>query len=177
VRKILALLLLVVWNEVYSENSSGIFQAIDQGDIVAVERIISSGAELNPSGKNILYPILLSATLGQPKITKLLLEKGALPDPNLDNAPLATACANGYETIIELLIQYGANPNLVGANSQDGMTCLMRAVSNGHQETVKLLLRMGSDRTMRDKQGRTAVDISKEIQGQQERILRTLKTN
>jgi len=58
----------------------------------------------------------------------------------------------GYDDIVKLLKQYGAEVNV---QDDDGMTALHKAVVEQRRATVKLLLEFGSNINIMDKQGRT----------------------
>lgn len=151
-------------------DTDAMFEAIRHGDVAAVKQLVAEGEPVNPTGRESMFPILWAATFGDVAIAKLLLENGAMPDPLQDNAPLQSACMNGYAEIAAALIRHGADPNRVDPDSRDGMTCLMRAVSAGSPELVRVLLTNGADVSMRDKQGRTAMDISSDLRNRQEQI-------
>ena len=89
------------------------------------------------STKNIFSPIL--------KVSRLLLLAGA--DPNtrteLEQAvPLVAAHSRlGHTDMVSLLLEYGADPNLV---DDGGQTALSEASAGGHLATVQLLLQCGA---------------------------------
>ncbi|MCP3964825.1 MAG: ankyrin repeat domain-containing protein [Lentisphaerae bacterium] len=88
-----------------------------------------------------------------------LLKKGAKPDVLCSGiTALHYACGNGYPNIAELLIKYGANIN---AKTQDnGSTPLHYACILGHSDIVKLLLKYNACKSIKNIEGRTALDIA-----------------
>jgi len=58
--------------------------------------------------------------------------------------PLALAGADGYETIVRVLLGHGADFNVRDA---DDKTVLDMAINGGHQGTVQLLLKHGATGT------------------------------
>jgi ankyrin repeat protein len=69
---------------------------------------------------------------------KLLLEKGAEPNPKDDysRTPLWWAAGNGHEAVVKLLLEKGAEPNPKGG---DSWTPPARAAENGHEAVAKPL--------------------------------------
>jgi len=110
----------------------------------------------------------------------LLLEAGA--DPNAKAGAGRTAQKNStalskitsqtlnskseedYQ-IIEMFLSHGADPNI--GHKTVGITPLMQAASKGDVRLVKLFLDYGADPNLKDKQGRTALDIAKKKQQQE----------
>jgi ankyrin repeat protein len=69
---------------------------------------------------------------------KLLLEKGAEPNPKDDygRTPLWWAAENGHEAVVKLLLERGAELNPKGG---DSWTPPSRAAENGHEAVAKPL--------------------------------------
>ena len=63
-----------------------------------------------------------------------------------DISPLGMAIDKGNMKIIEMLLEYGANPNTVDVSgpSDEMMSMLMRAGSKGNMQMIKLLLEKGA---------------------------------
>lgn len=82
---------------------------------------------------------------------------GASADSILpDKDPLLCKyAAAGNNTLMQLLIQYGANIN--ASNQRTGLTPLMYAVRNNHMPTVQFLLQCGVDISARDREGNSAL--------------------
>ena len=90
------------------------------------------------------------------------LEKMAALNADIDGAcddglsPLSFA--KNDEKVIRTLVKLGADVNKADT---DGQTPLMYSVSDG-EDRVKLLLALGADKTIKDKQGNTAYDLVKD---------------
>jgi hypothetical protein len=119
-----------------------------------IKELIKAGANVNLKdleGKTALH----QAISRFPSTVKLLLNAKA--DPNaqnlLGNTPL-------FETIdpeiIKILLAAGADIN---HQNNDGTTPLIRAAYSGNEKWIKLLLDFGSDRTIKNKDDETALDI------------------
>lgn len=65
--------------------------------------------------------------------------------------------SSGHSRIAELLIQHGANPNVV---NQHGHSALHRAVVKENKKLVDVLLKAGADVNQLDNQNRTVLHIS-----------------
>ncbi|MCE5231532.1 ankyrin repeat domain-containing protein [bacterium] len=84
---------------------------------------------------------------------KLLLDKGAEIDP-IDTGhrtPLMEAAMLGHSDIVQLLLQYGADPKL----QAHGETALRNALSSRMYEVADILIEAGADVNQRDPMGET----------------------
>ncbi len=72
-----------------------------------------------------------------------------------DRDALGEACVYGYAEIARYLLEKGAYPNV---RFTYGETPLMLAVRYHHAEIIRLLLSAGADKSLKDDQGRTAID-------------------
>ena len=92
------------------------------------------------------------------RIVRLLLEAGA--DPNYHNGhisvPLSAACIGGNLEVLSTLIEFGANIN--EPLMAKGMTILMFFADKGLADHVRLLLKLGANKELRDKKQKTAYD-------------------
>jgi len=66
---------------------------------------------------------------------------------------------NGWKEAAEVLLNHKANVN---KQDKEGYTPLMRAAFNSHDEIVKLLLAKGADPKLKEKKGKTALDLAEE---------------
>jgi ankyrin repeat protein len=64
------------------------------------------------------------------------------------------AAWNGQESVVELLLDLGAN---IDAVDDHGMTALIRAARCGHGKVVQLLRNRGANCEVKDKKGWTAL--------------------
>lgn len=143
--------------------------AIDQGDIEAIqdamerfpEQIRTAVAKDDTDGSNILLDTLIyrgKKTEGAIlEIVKILVECGTplnkiayLIDEKPDEpgqVALFTAIVNGFESIVEFLLQSGANPNVIDDDKEvkPFFNPLHAAVNKASKGMVKLLLNYGSD--------------------------------
>ncbi len=83
--------------------------------------------------------MLLLYRKGQLSVAKYLLESGAsteIADLRDLNTPLHAAAASGHFFVVDLLLEFGADPTKRNAV---GLTALQLAEAGRHQETVYLL--------------------------------------
>lgn len=70
------------------------------------------------------------------------------------------AADRGHLQILDILLQYGANVNLIDKDS--GQTALHYAISCGHVECIKILLKHGANRNITDSDDLTCIDLANE---------------
>jgi len=68
--------------------------------------------------------------------------------------PLSLACQNGNTSIVELLLERGADPNTI---LRGGETVLMTAARTGRTGPVNALLKRGADVNAKERRGQTAL--------------------
>ena len=98
-----------------------------------------------------------AAWYGHLEIMDLLLEAGAdpiLPDKN-GNTPLIRAAHSGKTAAVRRLLKIEAVRQNINAQNENGATAFFKAVNQGHQEIMDLLLEAGADPILPDKDGYT----------------------
>ena len=88
------------------------------------------------------------------------------------STPLAKAAGAGLVSVVEVLLDHGADPEIQEGPSYASGTALNRAIDHGHVAVVKLLLQRGADPRAVDTYNRTIVH-SAAVNGQDE-VLRAL---
>jgi ankyrin repeat protein len=88
----------------------------------------------------------------------LLIKFGANPNDTLENgySVLMMAASFGSFEVLECLLKHGAN--VKQTRRVDGITALMLAAFNGQPQKVRLLLDYKADKTIKDKNGETALN-------------------
>jgi ankyrin repeat protein len=131
-----------------------------------VNSMLSAEVDINQSigeGQTALFLSLLAPDAGQPvddRCALALLNAGA--DSSLKHEsgalPIHLAAASNYLGALEALLD--RRPEDVDAKTNIGITPLMMAATEGHAEAVRLLLKYGADRTLKDDEGLTAKDVA-----------------
>jgi uncharacterized protein len=101
---------------------------------------------------------------GNLDIFQILLAAGA--DVNIKDRSGETALSKaaywGHLEIVNLLLSAGAEVN--GIDNEEGSAPLMNAIYFGRIQIVEILLSAGANPTLRDKNGKTAIEIAIEHQ-------------
>lgn len=141
------------------------------GDVSAIRFLLANGGSLASLGAN--FDLNAASFHGHWRLCKFLLESGAKvnePQADTKETPLhAALCKTDrlvYDRVLEVLLAYGANPNLATADGVEtgafmrdcrtkGETALHRAAAFGEEDTIQLLLNAGAQVEARDAHGDT----------------------
>jgi ankyrin repeat protein len=164
-----------------ADGQTALMLAIKTGDVAIVDILIKAGANVNTIEKfNNQTPLMWAATAPRnaAEIVKLLLAKGAnvkpralytdwpsqiTSEPRAQYRPvggltaLLYAARDGCYACVEALIGAGADINVP---TPEGVTALMLALDNDHNDVAKLLLDRGASPQLWDWWGRTALYIA-----------------
>lgn len=154
------------------ENEAQIISDYEAGAVSLIE----AGANVNPSEKDSVTPLMLAAQKFYAQIAKKIIEKGAFVDAqdSFGRTPLMYLIAYNKPPqrleIANLLIKAGANINLLTGetpyskySSRSCRTTLAVAVEGYDVEMVKLLLERGADVNLTCKDGYTPLNYAREI--------------
>ena len=152
-----------------TNSGSAIFFAATNGDTDLARALMDAGARVDDQmrvfGETWVSPLLFATFRDDTAMMEYLLEKGA--DPNMEHAdkltPLHRAAITNQAQAARVLIANGAKVNHV---DDLGMTPLLYAASIDYGDTavVESLLAAGADRNVKDKQGRTALELARAYQ-------------
>ena len=128
-----------------------------------VQTLLDNGADVNAaikSGAKAGITPLMMASAASTSWVEPLLMRGAKIDATDKNGmqAFAYAVAGGNVEVIKLLASHGANLNW---QSEHGETYLMLAAETAQGESAKALIELGANRSLKDKDGRTAAAIAK----------------
>lgn len=131
-----------------------------------VQAMLSAGVDINKTvgeGQTALFMSLLAPDAGQPnddRCALALLKAGA--DSSLRHEsgamPIHLAAGSNYLGALQVLLE--KRPQEVNAQTDIGITPLMMAATEGHAESVRMLLKFGADLALKDDEGLTAKDVA-----------------
>ena len=135
--------------------NAALIKAAETGDIVAVNRLLETGA--HPDATSKFGSALFSAARnGHVSMIDLLVKAGADPNAMAKHydgiTALGSAAMSGDVSIVEALLKAGADPNFTDG---DGETALKHAAYNGKASVIEPLVKGGADPNAKDKQGYT----------------------
>ena len=143
-------------NFIDEDGNSLLMLAAKEGSTKSAALLLSVGARIhlnNAVGDNAL---LLATFWGHEGIVDLLLARQASLAANPRGwTPLHYAAYAGHVRIASKFLAQGADVNSVTAN---GLSSLMLAAKNGHDDVVKVLLKNNADTALRDDNKLTAID-------------------
>ncbi|KAH7478285.1 hypothetical protein FOMA001_g9127 [Fusarium oxysporum f. sp. matthiolae] len=146
-----------------SSSYSPLMRAVSAKQYRATEMLLEVGADPNKKPLERLPPLISAVYI--PQIARLLLKHGAHPETGSKDGwtPLAYAAYKGYTETVEVVLEYGASvdtpfgapiehPARIGSfmelcekSDLTGMTPVMFAAWQGHDEIVRLLAEAGAD--------------------------------
>lgn len=147
--------------------------AAGEGHIDDMKQFLKEGADIEAEDKHGFTPLALAAFAGKVDTVKLLIEKGANLEAkdNGSNTPLHLAAVAGDEEVAKILIESKAN--LEAKDYKDQTPLFFAATNSRRPEVLIFLLKQGADIEVRDRQGKTALDIA--IERKQEALDMTKK--
>ena len=135
-----------------------------EGDIVGLKLLLKYKAKTEITDDlgftALIYACGLRTSSSTYEVVTCLLGAGSKPTEATINgySVLHAAALSCPLNIVKLLIEKGANPQAIVVGSNN--TVLMEAVRGGRVTVVKYLMSLGIDKTIKDRQGRTAYDLA-----------------
>lgn len=109
------------------------------GSLDAARLLIESGADVNAIGMDSVRPLAFAVMKNHIEIVLLFLF--------------------GIHIEVRLLLTNGAVSGINAKFNKDSTTCLLVAAKNNNKDMVKLLLDMGSNPNLSNKQGQRPIDV------------------
>ncbi|RTE81542.1 hypothetical protein BHE90_003940 [Fusarium euwallaceae] len=119
-----------------------------------IKLLIQNGCSANAMSINVYTALSAAAYVGDVDTTQWLLLAGAKVDQPTNYPPIYEAASQGYDKIVKLLIQGGADVN---SRASDQYNCLIRATQRNFYEVVKVLVECDADVNARGFVGETAI--------------------
>ncbi|MGW1204996.1 ankyrin repeat domain-containing protein [Streptomyces cyaneofuscatus] len=136
-------------------------RAAGDGDVAAVARLLSDGAEVDGLGGDKRSALDLAVHAGHVDVVRVLLDAGADPRQRAgaygEVTPLGLAAMYGYVAVAELLLDAGATTGAQGRLNTPPLMLAATSGEHGHPQMVDLLLRRGAD-IGEVKRGRTPLE-------------------
>ncbi len=169
-----------------NNNNYAIFPIVEKNDIELVKIFLDNNADINvldSQGRNCLFYLMTVPNkdnnyIDRRPLCTLLLGKG-IKINYLDNngiSPMMESINKGYIYIMNMLIKYGGDVNLVNFN--DGNTALHYAIKNKNHDALYILLGKGNcDLSIRNKNGERPVDLAEKINSESNKDIYELIMN
>lgn len=141
---------------------SSIIYSVTNGRCAVVQAFLDQGVSFEPASNTSedLNALSLACQFGHGDIARLLLERGAaiLPNP-AGYYPQHLAAREGHAGVLRLLVEAtkGSKGGIDVPDKYSQATPLSHASSEGHSESVKVLLEAGSDVHARDEFRKTPI--------------------
>ncbi|CAB4054064.1 PSMD10 [Lepeophtheirus salmonis] len=145
------------------------------GSFELVEWLLQKGADVDPVDEALWTPLIIASSAGNEKIVRILLSFGALVDAKTDQGRTALfyACSRNRISIVKLLENVNADVNVqdkLGAtslhratgvgNDNIGNTPLHIACEEINFQCVEVLLKIGCDPSITNKEGKKAIELA-----------------
>ncbi len=132
------------------------------GYITVVKKLLSAGVDENLRNDGGWTPLMLAAKWGVVETVKCMIASGAEVNPSTPSCysiddgschvPLSLAANNGHVEVLRILLQAGADKEMVDSSS---LTPLLHAAITGHDGILNILIEAGAIVDKADKRGKT----------------------
>lgn len=124
--------------------------AASKGNLEIVLLLLQASADPNNGG--LQSPLYAAINIEDFEITRTLIEAGADVNSKTESyiTPLMVAATRGNLYLVELLVNSGANVNATDDINGNGVTALVKAADNGHQEVFDYLFPLTSSKEQRE---------------------------
>ncbi len=133
---------------------SPLADAAEKSDRATIRTLLKQHADVNAPQADGMTALHWAARLDDFETAKLLVSANAKATNRYGVTPLSLACQNGDSSIVELLLERGADPH---TTLPGGETVLMTAARTGKAGPVNALLKRGADVNARERRGQTAL--------------------
>lgn len=149
-----------------AEGQTALMAAASNGKIEALKALLTAKADLNIKDTEKQTALYYAITNEQSAAALLLIEAGAdLKSLNEmdDNAATLASSLNDIKILNAILKK---DPSVINKANSNGKTALMEAARHGTKKTISILLTAGADKTLKNKNSQTALDIAKKAQNE-----------
>ena len=135
--------------------------ATQKGNPGVVELLLRADARVNGAFADATAPLHVAVNNGNFDVAEVLLRSpGIRVNQRTETlvTALAVACKHGHKELVRLLLENGADPNMV---NNAGMTPLHFACLLGYTEIAEMLLNAGADMELKAEQEYTCYEVAK----------------
>jgi ankyrin repeat protein len=172
--KFFILIFLFISSGLFSIESNEILEAVRDGNIPGLKKLIKSKAKLDFVNSREMTPLMIASADNNLEIVKILVEAGAniniKNNENGKNALMYAASLGYFEVCDYLISQKGM---LIDAKDKEGKTALMHAVFNARKEVVQLLIEKKANVHARTNTEESALSLA--MRGGRAEIIKILK--
>lgn len=159
------------------KESSGwtpLMEACVKNHPTVVSQLLQAGANIQHKNMMGETPLILASRFGANDCISLLVKAGAKINEDVCvnvtgsvcYTPLMAACSENHADTVQQLLALGANVNYQNTTKKNSrkLTALIVAADIGSPEITQILLDAGADIYLKDKYGKTAIEITKNEQ-------------
>jgi ankyrin repeat protein/CHAT domain-containing protein len=144
-------------------NTSPLHTAVDMEDISMIELLLKHGASPDIGNKFTEYPLIVAVEEGFDSILYLLLETPLNINVQSKDGwtALHYAARDNNTDYLQLLLEKGANTQMLAETSDNEYTPLMLAVYNENIEAIKILVKYGADPNFYNSKGESSLSLAR----------------
>ncbi len=121
-----------------------LYHAADFGQLDIVKLLVENGVDLDERDPTFnLTALGAAASEGNLDVVEFLIESGASLDMTLPDNPVMSAIYGGYDDVVQLLVDKGADVHRLYDDNGESYNCLSFAEANGKTEIAALLRAQG----------------------------------
>ncbi|KPK63612.1 hypothetical protein AMJ83_06195 [candidate division WOR_3 bacterium SM23_42] len=147
----------------HAEYQTPLHCAVRRDSLNIVRLLVENGAVINITDNDEMTPLHIAVSDGNSAITEYLLSQNAqlnIKENHWGRTELHTAAINGYDDIVELLVNKGADVN---AQDIEGKTSLDHTLHHGFDSITSFLIAHGATKKSRDISKSTSTHLKKEL--------------
>lgn len=147
-----------------ADGMTPLMTAAMHGNTSAIKMLLQMKANLEQKNKFGDTALALAVSNDQETAARMLIAAGAKVDVAVlseNKDTLLITAAKSSEKTTRLILS--KNKNVINQTNALGNTALIESIMAGYTNTAKSLIQNGADVSIKNKQGKTALDISKEL--------------
>jgi ankyrin repeat protein len=141
-----------------------VYHAASAGAVTTLEALLAAGASASTNREGDRFtPLMVAASAGHASAVRLLLDKGAIIDHQIEFRATKEEEAQARALLEKLGASQAQAESMIieDRKRRSGTSALMLAARSGREEVVRLLLERGANAALKDGRERTALDYAK----------------